>query len=270
MFNRIKEIFAYRSLLYRLVLKEFKVRYKHPFLGIVWALVIPLCMILIFIVVFSYFLKVPHQGYPFFIFLASAVFPWNFLNLSITTSTMSFLDNSELVKKVYFPREIIPISIVTVNLILFVLTIFLMLIFVFFSGLKINSGILFLPLVVFMQTAFICGICLIVSSLQAKYRDIKYIVEALLIFWFYLSPVFYSLNTVASISDNVLAVYMLNPLTQLITFYRIALINGYWKTLPAQLDLPSLIFTNCAVCLATLLLGLAVFKKYDQQLADLI
>lgn len=270
LYNKIQDIFRYRELLFKLSLKELKVRYKHPFLGFLWAFIVPLCTILIFILIFSYILKVPHQGYPFFIFLVSALFPWNYLSLSIAASVMSMLDNGSLIKKVWFPRELIPISIVFVNLALFILSLGFMLILVVFFGIKLHPLIFFLPGVIFMQTIFISGICLIVSSLQVKYRDIKYIVEVLLILWFYLTPIFYPLGLIANISNVFLKIYMLNPLTQLITLYRITMISGYIKTLPPQISMPGLIFSNLAICIFTLLLGFIIFKKQEKHFADLI
>ncbi len=270
LYNKFQDIFRYRDLLFRLVLKELKVRYKHPFLGFLWAFIVPLCMILIFILVFSYILKVPHPGYPFFIFLVSALFPWNYLSLSVSTSVMSLLDSGSLIKKVYFPREIIPISIVFVNLVLFILSLGLMLILVVSFGIKLHPLIFFLPVVIFMQSIFICGICLIVSSLQVKYRDIKYIVEVLLILWFYLSPIFYPVELIANFPSIFFKIYMLNPLTQLITLYRIIIISDYIKTLPPQISISGLIFSNLAICIITLLLGFITFKKLDASVADLV
>ncbi len=270
LYKKLKEIIRYRELLFRLVLKELKVRYKHPFLGFFWAFIVPLCMILIFMLVFSYILKVPHQGYPFFIFLVSALFPWNYLNLSISTSTMSLLDSGNLIKKVYFPRELIPISIVVVNLVLFIFSLGLMLIFIIPFGIKLSPLIFFLPGVIFMQTIFISGICLIVASLQVKYRDVKYIVEVLLILWFFLTPIFYPLELIANVSDNVFKIYMLNPLTQLITLYRIIIINNYIKCLPPQVNILELIFFNSAICIITFLSGFIIFKKQEPRFSDLV
>jgi ABC-2 type transport system permease protein len=270
LFEKVKEIIEYRQLLFRLVQKELKVRYKYPFLGFLWAFIVPLCMIFVFMLIFSYIIKIPSPGYPFFIFLVSALFPWNYLNLSISTSTMSLLDSGSLIKKVYFPREIIPISIVVVNLILFVFSLGLMLIFIMLFGISFSSLIFLLPGVIFVQTIFISGLCLIVSSLQVKYRDIKYIVEILLILWFYLTPIFYPLELVASISNNFLKIYMLNPFTQLITFYRIIMIKNYINILPTQVDLLRLMIFNLVICSATLFLGLIIFKKQEPRFADLV
>ena len=268
--EKLKNVIGYRHLLFRLVLKEFKVRYKHPFLGFLWALIVPLSMILIFMLIFSYILKVPHQGYPFFIYLVSALFPWSYLNLSISTSTMSLLDNAGLIKKVYFPREIIPLSIVAVNLVLFIFSLGLMLLFILPFGIKFTYFIFFLPGIIFLQTIFITGVCLIVSSLQVKYRDIKYIVEVLLILWFYLTPIFYPLELVAGTSNVFFKIYMLNPLTQLITFYRIALIGNYIEVLPAQLDIIRLILCSFLICIITFWVGFVIFKKQEYRFADLV
>lgn len=270
LYKATKAVVQYRDLLFRLVLKELKVRYKHPFLGFLWAFIVPCTMILIFMLVFSYILKIPAQGYPFFIFLVTALFPWNYLSLSLSTSVMSLLDSASLVKKVYFPREIIPLSIVLVNLVLFIFSLGLMLIFVMLFGIKFHSLIFFLPLAVFIQTLFISGLCLIVSSLQVKYRDIKYIVEVLLILWFYLTPIFYPLEVIGAISDKFLKIYMLNPLTQLITLYRIAIIKDYIKVIPPQINISALILTNLAVCVITFLLGFIIFKKQEPRFADLV
>ncbi len=270
LYKKLKEIIQYRELFFRLVLKELKIRYKHPFLGFLWAFIVPSCMIIIFIWVFSYILKIPHQGYPFFIFLVSALFPWNYLSLSISTATMSLLDNGSLINKVYFPREIIPLSIVAVNLVLFIFSLGLMLIFVVPFGIKLRPLIFLLPGVIFMQTIFISGICLIISSLQAKYRDIKYIVEILLILWFYLTPIFYPLELIAGLSDKVFKIYMLNPLTQLITLYRIIIIDNYIKVLPPQVNIFELIFSNLAISIIILLLGFIIFRKQELRFIDLI
>lgn len=269
-YKKLKEIIQYRELLFRLVLKELKVRYKHPLLGFLWALIVPLCMIIVFILIFSYILKIPHQGYPFFIFLVSALFPWNYLNLSVSTSTMSLLDSGSLIKKVYFPREIIPLSIVAVNLVLFIFSLGLMLIFILLWGIKLSPLIFLLPGVIFMQTFFISGLCLIVSGLQVKYRDIKYIVEVVLILCFYLTPIFYPLDVIATISDNLFKIYMLNPLTQLITLYRIALIRNYVRVLPPQISILGLIIFSLMICIITFMLGFIVFKRQEFHFADLV
>lgn len=257
-------------LLFRLALKELKVRYKHPLLGFLWAFIVPFCMILIFMLVFSYFLKVPHQNYPFFVFLVSALFPWNYLSLSISTSTMSILESAGLIKKIYFPREAIPLSIVAVNLTLFIFSLTLAIIFLLFLRVKFSPLILWLPFIVLLQTVFVSGICLLVASLQVRYRDIKYMTEVLLLLWFYLTPVFYPLDVVANISNNLFKIYMLNPLAQLVTFYRMAIIGGYINTIPSTLNIIEMVLYNCFISLTLFLLGLVTFRRQSRYFADFL
>jgi len=270
LFQELKKIIKYRHLLFRLVIVELKVRYKHPFLGFLWAFIVPLFMILIFMFMFSYVIKLPHKGYPFFIFLVSGLFPWNYLILSISASTTSLLDRGDIIKKVYFPRAIIPMSIVAVNLVLFIFSLGLMLVFLIICKVKLSPLIFLLPVIILMQTFFILGLSFIVSSLQVKYRDVKYIVEVLLFVWFYLTPIFYPLDLIAIIPGPLLKIYMLNPLTQIITFYRIALISNYVNNIPPQIGLFGLMLSNFLICTTVFLFGFVIFKKQEPQFVDLI
>ncbi|MCM8792210.1 MAG: ABC transporter permease, partial [Candidatus Omnitrophica bacterium] len=132
--RRIKLIINDHELLLRLALKEIKVRYKFPILGFLWALFMPLCIIIIFKIIFSYFLKIEIKGYPFFVYITTAIFPWNFFSISISNSVLSIQENSSLIKKIYFPREIIPLSIVLANLINFILSVIVILPLFHFFG----------------------------------------------------------------------------------------------------------------------------------------
>jgi len=269
-FRRIKLIFDNYELIFRLASKEIKVRYKSPFLGFLWALLVPLCIIFIFKIIFSFILRIPLERYPFFLFLTTAVFPWNFFSLSVSNSVLSIQENSNLVKKIYFPREIIPLSIILANLVNFILTIILMLPIFYLFGMHFDFYILLLPLVVSIELIFVTGISLIFSSLQVYFRDIKYIVEILLFVWFYITPIFYPLDLVLNTSKRLFKLYMLNPLTQVVTLYRIALLEGYVSQLPMGLDTFWLVITSTGISLVTLLLGLYSFKKLEVRFADLV
>ena len=269
-FRRIKSVIENYELLLKLAAKEIKIRYKHPLLGFLWALLVPLCILFIFKLIFSIILKISFAGYPFFIFLATAVFPWNFFNLSVSNSSLCIQDNSSLIKKVYFPREIIPISIIIANLMNFLLTLIVILpVFLLF---KVNFSpyIVFLPLVILLQVILTIGISLIFSGLQVQFRDVKYIVEILLLLWFYLTPVFYPLNLISDISKMFFKIYMLNPLTQIITLYRISLLDGYIKTLPADLNLFYLLSLSIVNSITLFFLGFWTFKKLEPRFADLV
>jgi len=270
MLKRIKSIIDNYELIFKLSSKEIKVRYKSPFLGFLWALLVPLCIIFIFKIIFSLILKIPMGGYPFFIFLTTAVFPWNFFSLSVSNSVLSIQENSNLIKKIYFPREIIPLSIILANLINFILTIILILPTFYLFGLRFDYYIFLLPLVIFIEFVFVVGISLIFSSLQVYFRDIKYIVEILLFVWFYITPIFYSLDLVLNTSNLFFRLYMLNPLTQIVTLYRVALLKGYVFKLPAGINTLWLIATSMGISLAVFFLGLYSFKKLEIRFADLV
>ncbi|MCM8800365.1 MAG: ABC transporter permease [Candidatus Omnitrophica bacterium] len=269
-FDRIKLILQHYELILKLASKEIKVRYKHPILGFLWALFVPLCIIFIFKVVFSLILKISIRDYPFFIFLTTAVFPWNFFSLSVSNSVMCIQENNSLIKKLYFPREVIPLSIILANLVNFILSFVLMLPLFYLFGLRFNTYILFLPLIIILEFIFTVGISFIFCSLQVYFRDVKYIVEILLLLWFYLTPIFYPLDLILNISNSFFKFYMLNPLTEIITLYRISLLEGYIYSLPEGLNLNFMVFTSIVISLIVFFFGLYSFKKLELRFADLV
>ena len=268
--KRIKNIIENYELLFELAAKEIKIRYKHLVLGLLWVLIVPLSIIAIFKIIFSVILKVSFGPYPFFVFLATAIFPWSFFNLSVSNTILSSQDNSNLIKKVYFPREIIPISVILANLINFLFTLLIVFLILLVSKIRFTANILYLPLVVGLEIIFTVGVCLIFSGLQARFRDIKYMVEVLLLFWFYLTPIFYPLSMVADRSSILFNIYMLNPLTQIITLYRVVLLGGYVQTLPPGFNLTYLVGLSVFSCSAVFFLGFLSFRKIDPYFADLV
>lgn len=268
--NRIRAVFLNYELLCNLAAKEMRVRYKHPILGFLWALIVPLCVVFVFKVVFSLILKVSFTEYPFFIFLATAVFPWNFFSKSISDSTLSIQENSNLIKKVYFHREIIPISIVLANLINFILSILVLMAIFIFLKVKFSQFIVLLPLVILLQSIFTIAVSLFSSGLQAKFRDIKYIVELFLLFFFYFTPVVYPPEIIANISKTLFRIYMLNPMAQIITLYRVTLLKGYLDTMPSGFGLFYLLSASVTFSLILLILGFVIFKKIEPSFSDLI
>lgn len=267
----MKNLFKYRDLLFRLAWKEIRVRYKEPILGFLWALLVPLFMTLILMFVFTKILRVPVKGYPFFIFLATGMFPWNFFSSVISSSTMSILEGGNLIKKVYFPREIIPLSIVLANAINFLFTIIVVVIFVVSFGIKISPFILLLPLAFILQIFFIAGLTLLIAGAQVLYRDIKFMVEIILPLWFYLSPIFYPIEMVFNISRQAFSLYSLNPFVGLISLYRISLLgNVYLGSLPAGIGIIKIIVYSAVCSIAVFFIGYAYFKKREPVFADLV
>lgn len=252
------DIFSYRELIFNLVAKDLKVRYKTAMLGFLWALLNPLLMMVILSVVFSVFLKLKIEKYP--LFLLTALLPWHFLSQSLSIATTSIVDNANLIRKIPFPREIIPLSVIIAQFIFFLLSLMILFIFLVIFKIRLTLLILFLPLALLLQFIFILSISLITSALHTRYRDVKYIVEALLLCWFYLTPIFYPLSLVPSQFQRI---YMLNPMACVVIIYRDVLF--YAKTPDF-----SIAGYTLSVSLVFLIVGLLIFKRTESLFADVV
>jgi ABC-type polysaccharide/polyol phosphate export permease len=269
-FKQIKLLIQYRHLVFDLAIKDIKVRYRSPVLGFFWSILIPLVTVFIFKFVFSTLMQVKVENYPFFIYLSTAVFPWTCFSSSISGATESILSNRELIKKTYFPRQVIPVSVVLANLINFIPALAAMLLILVFFRMKFTAWILLLPIIVLLQTLLAIGLALIFCSLQVVLRDVKYIVELLLMVWMYLSPVFYPLSMIANFSAIMLKLYLVNPFVGLFCLYRLALLEGFIQTLPAGVNIWALSLWTTGVCISVFLLGFLVFRKYEAYFSDLV
>ncbi|MFH1338284.1 MAG: ABC transporter permease [Candidatus Omnitrophota bacterium] len=268
--TQIKALIQYRHLIWDLAIKDIKIRYRSPTLGFLWAILVPLTMVFIFKFVFSTILKARVENYPFFIYLMTAIFPWSCFSSSVSAATESMFGNRELIKKTYFPRQIIPVSVVLANLINFLPALIVMLLMLVFFRIQITILIFWVPIILLLQTILTIGLALIVSSLQVVLRDVKYIVELLLMAWLYLSPGFYSLTMVANFSEKFLKLYVLNPFVGFFTLYRIAFLKGFAGTLPEGINIYVLTAWTIMVCFAVFLLGFWVFKRYESTFSDLL
>jgi ABC-2 type transport system permease protein len=268
--KQIKDLIQYRHLLWDLAIKDIKVRYRSPVLGFLWAILMPLALVFIFKFVFSNIMKAEIEKYPFFVYLMTAVFPWAFFSSSIGSATESIFSNRDLIKKTYFPRQIIPISVVLANLINFLPALFIMLLMLLFFRMQFTILIFLLPFAILLQIILTVGLVLVFSSLQVILCDVKYIVELLLMLCLYLSPAFYSLKIVANFPSVLFKLYLLNPFVGLFTLYRIALLEGYANTLPKAVNIYGLFIWTTIVCIGVFLLGFFVFRKYEKNFSDLV
>lgn len=253
-----KYILSYRELIHNLTVKEFKIRYKTAVLGFLWALLNPIIMMLIFAAVFSFFIKLGIENYP--IFLLIALLPWYFFSQSLSVATTSMGDNANLIKKVSFPRESIPLSIVLSNLINFLLSLIILFAFMLIFKVKITILAFLLPAVILIQVILVLGVSLIASTLHIFYRDTKYIVELLLLCGFYLTPIFYPLSFVPQKFQKI---YLLNPMAGIVTMYRDLLLNG---SLPNTAVFVSSIFFS----LLLFVIGLVMFRNKEKVFADYV
>jgi len=241
--RRFGALYRYRMLIYNLVLRDLKSRYRNSVLGFVWSLLNPLAMMVVFTIVFS--VLMPNNqidNYP--IFLLCGLLPWNFFTATIMTGTNSIVANGNLVKKVFFPREVLPLATVLANLVNFLLALVVLFAVLLIFRMPWSPWLFLLPVVIIIQTAFSLGIVFLLSTMQVYYRDTLIVLDVVLLAWFFLTPVFYSTNilpatyTVAGIELPVSRLmYTLNPMASLINMYRDILYWGYrtdpdffWRT----------------------------------------
>ena len=264
----LRDLWRYRELSVKLASKDIKVRYKHPILGFLWALLVPTSMILILTFIFSVLLKVPNEGVPFVVYISTAMFPWTFFQLALGSSVTSVVDSGSLIKKVYFPRELIPLSIVLANLVNFVLSLALLVLALRFFDIAWSWRLILLPAIIVLHLTLTAGLALLVSALQVEFRDMKYIVEIGLVLWFYLVPVFYPLTIFQLYPPPVVLLYLMNPMVGIVTFYRWALLPGYTTLLPIFISWTGLMGYTVIVSIAILMLGASVFRRRQSVFAD--
>lgn len=256
MIKRIKGIWDFKYLIYNLVLRDLKVKYKGSTLGFLWSLLNPLLMIVVYTVAFKYVMKIKVPNFPIFLF--SALLPWNFLSSTLSMGVTSITENSNLVKKVYFPREVLPLSIVLVNLFHFCLSFLVLIPALLFFKIIPGFSFFFLVVIAFFQTLFVLGLTLLASALDVYYKDVKHILEVMLNLWFWLTPIIWPLYLVPEkLQDYV----YLNPFTAFIQAYRDIILHNKF---PDPLILTILVVTGILV----FLLGALVFQKKQRRFAE--
>jgi len=265
--RRLKELWDYRELIRNLVIRDLKVRYRNSVLGIAWSWANPLLMMLVYTMVFKFLAD--HSSLPHFhIFVLCALLPWNFFSASVGGATTSIVGNGHLIKKVYFPREILPISIVLSNLVNFVIALPVFFVLALASGAPITAWVLLLPIPILVQVAFSMGMCLILATLDVFYRDTQIIMEVLMMAWFFVTPIFYPITQVP-LEAQVLGITFnpqlwlrrLNPMASIIASYRDLLYRGA----PTGLDF---MLRTAATALIVLVVGYLVFLRYSPRFGE--
>ena len=264
MINKLKELYEYRDLLTTLTIKEVKVQYRSSILGFLWSLLNPLFMMLIFSFVFAYIFKFGIKDFP--VFLLCGLLPWNFFNVALTVSSGTIVANGNLVKKVYFPREILPLSVVFANLINFLLSLIVLFVFLVVYGYNFYAWLPLLVFAILIETMVTVGLALFLAGVNVYFRDIQYIITVAMLALFYATPIIYNLELVQksywmTTYPWLLKIYMLNPLVSIVTLYRDALYSN---------SMPSLsIFLYAIVSgVVLLLLGFYTFHRLEPAFAE--
>jgi len=265
----INEIITRRNLIRELVLKNLKIRYSKSLLGFLWAFLSPFLIVLIFYVVFSLILNVKTREAPFVLYLMSGVFSWRFFQDSLISSTTSLIDNKNLIRESSFPHYLIPLSIVLSNMIDFLSSLIILLIVSLFVLQGLPYFVLFLPIVLVIHLGICTGLSIIFSILYVKWRDIKHILEAVLLLLFYLTPAFYSLYLVkASFSSLLFRVYLYNPFVGVLNLYRSSILKGFYKAIQSEVGIVPLLFMPLGFAIVVLLLAFYFYRKNKDNIND--
>jgi lipopolysaccharide transport system permease protein len=253
-------VWRYRELLCFLVWRDLKVRYKQTVLGVVWGILQPLMTMLIFTVIFSKFARLPSDGFPYPIFVYSALLPWSYFASAFGRSGTCLVGEANLISKVYFPRLIIPLASVTTPLVDFSISFTILLGMTAWYGITPTWGVLALPLFLLLAVITALSVSLWLSALNVMYRDVGYTVPFIVQCWMYASPVAYP---VSLIPDRWRWLYSLNPMAGVIEGFRWALLD---KESP---DFGVMALSTCAV-LVLLAGGVIYFKRMERTFADVI
>jgi lipopolysaccharide transport system permease protein len=258
---QLGEVWEYRELLYFLVWRDIKVRYKQTVIGVAWAILQPLFTMVIFSLLFGGLANMPSDNIPYPIFSYSALLPWLFFANGLTNTTTSLVGSSGLVKKVYFPRLIIPISSVLTGLPDFGLSFLILLGMMLFYNVHPTLGsLLWLP--VFLLLAFITslGFGLWLAALNARYRDIRYLMSFIIQFWMFATPVIYPASL---LNSSLRTLYALNPMVGVIEGFR-------WSLLGSGQEPGAMFFVSGAAALFVLVTGAFYFRRMEKTFADVI
>lgn len=254
---KIKELYEYREMIAGLVRKDLRGRYKGSVLGFLWTFVNPLLQLVVYTIVFATILRNDIDKYYLFLFVA--LIPWIFFSSSLTGGSGAILGQKSLVTKIYFPREVLPVAYVTTNFVNMLYCFIVVFIVVFISGVKLSIvGLLYLPLVMIIEYILAMGIALISSSVTVYFRDMEHILSIVQLAWMYLTPIMYSGDIIPA---RYKPLFLLNPMTSIITAYRDIL---YYGRAPESITL----LQAGSLSIIVFVVGIIVFDKLKFRFAE--
>lgn len=251
-----KRIYSYREFLKTNIKKEIRGKYKKSFLGVLWSYLNPLLQLLVYAIIFPFILKNTVDNY--IVFLCVGLIPWTFFTTCITQSASTIIANGAIIKKVYFPREILPISVVTSATYNFLISTGIVIIFLFCYGLGLTKYALIYPVILIVQYLLTLGLSFIIASITVYFRDIEHIIGIIIMALFYGTPIVYTLE---SIPKQFLWILNLNPMTHIIEAYRNIF---YYQRMPNFESLGILFVITIVICIV----GYLIFNKLQKGFAE--
>ena len=253
-------VWQYRELMYFLIWRELKVRYKQAVIGAGWAIIQPIFMVVIFSTIFGSFAKIPSDGVPYPLFAFTAVLPWTYFAEALRRGSTCLVDDSDLIRKIYFPRLILPLAAVTVPLVDFALAFLVLVALFLWYGVAPSWNMIYLPIFLLMPLTLALSLGLWLGPINVRFRDIKHTIPFVIQVWMYASPVVYPISL---IPEQWRLFYSLNPMVGVIEGFRWALLR---KENPDFLAMG----LSALIVMAVLVSGVIYFKKMERSFADLI
>ena len=254
------KLYGHQDLLISWIMRTIRARYKQSLLGGVWAILQPLATVVIFTIIFTFVVPIDTQGIPYAVFSYCAMVPWIFLTTSITDMVDSLVANTNLVTKIYFPREVLPLAALVARLLDFsIASIILLLLMLYYQIPVFTVNWLYLPVILIVQLLLMLGIGFIGAALNVFYRDVRHIVVLTSQLWLYATPIIYPVTLVP---ERFRLVYFINPMAGIIESYRAVLIRDVAPT-------PYLLL-SAGVAIITFCVGYWFFKQVEFQFADIV
>ena len=257
---KLRELWEYRELLYFLVWRDIKVRYKQTALGASWAIIQPFMTMVVFSLFFGHLARMPSDGLPYPIFTFAALVPWAFFANGLNQSSNSLVGSSNLITKVYFPRLIVPLASVFSGIVDFLIAFGVLLGMMLYYGLVPTLNILWLPLYVLLALVTSLGVGLWLSALNVEYRDVRYIIPFITQFWLFATPIAYPSSL---LPEPWRTIYGLNPMVGVVEGFRWALLRT--NTAPS-----AIVAVSASAAVLILISGAFYFRRMEKTFADIV
>jgi lipopolysaccharide transport system permease protein len=256
----LKELWHYRELLYFLSWRDIKVRYKQTALGAAWAIIQPLMTMVVFSIFFGKLAKMPSDGIPYPLFAFTALVPWMFFSNGLTQSSNSLVQNANMLRKIYFPRLIIPITTIVSGAVDFVVAFMVLLLMMAYYGVVPTTHIIWLPFLLVLEIGTALGVGFWLSAMNVQFRDVRYVVPFLAQFWLFATPIAYPSSL---LSEPWRTLYGLNPMVGVVEGFR-------WALLGSQTAPGPIIMISSLVSLTLLITGVFYFRRMERTFADIV
>jgi lipopolysaccharide transport system permease protein len=257
---RLNELWEYRELLYFLTWRDIKVRYKQTALGAAWAIIQPVFTMVLFSLFFGRLAKMPSDGVPYPLFSMAGLVPWTFFLYGLTQSSNSLVGSQNLIKKVYFPRLVIPISSLCSGLVDFAIAFGVLFVMMFYYGITPGWNIVWIPAFILLTVVTSLGVGLWLSALNVEYRDVRFTIPFLTQFWMFATPIAYPSSL---LSEPWRTVYGLNPMVGVVEGFR-------WALLGTQTQPGPIIIASVFAAIVLMVSGAFYFRRMERTFADVV